>query len=66
MDKVEFKKFTKDGLPLCPGCGCNELWSALDVKLIDKDRTGVSIQDYIDDGLTCNYCGWRSERKEPK
>lgn len=46
--------FRKDGWPLCPFCGDDELWSSLNW---DGQGDRPPVQAYIDAGLTCYACG---------
>lgn len=47
----------KDGWPLCPVCGEDELWSALPW---NGDGERPPMQAWIDHGLRCYKCGWDS------
>ena len=51
----EIKEYRADGWPLCPCCGEDELWSALNWNG-EGDRPPLS--DYIAAGLVCYYCNW--------
>lgn len=57
---VEVFERRTDGWPLCPHCGEDELWSPL---LWDGDEK-PPLQDFIDAGLSCYYCGWKQGEKQ--
>ena len=48
----------KDGWPLCPRCGEDELWSPL---IPDPLDSHPPIAAYIAAGLRCYKCGWDSD-----
>jgi len=48
---TEYKYFRKDGWPLCPGCGHDELFS-------------LTIPASIDTIVGCYYCKWRRPEQE--
>lgn len=50
----------KDGWPLCPVCGEDELWSALPWNGLTERPP---MQAWIDHGLRCYKCGFDSERR---
>jgi hypothetical protein len=52
------KEYRKDGWPLCPCCGDDELWSKL-LWLGDGERP--PLDSYIKAGLSCYHCGWSNE-----
>lgn len=52
---IEVFERRADGWPLCPHCGEDELWSPL---IWDGDEK-PPLQDFIDAGLNCYYCGWK-------
>lgn len=52
------KEYRKDGWPLCPYCGEDELWSPLIPEPIDSHPP---VADYIAAGLSCYRCGWSNE-----
>jgi len=57
-------EFRKDGWPLCPSCGEDELWSPLLWKSgarLNLDEKPL-IEAFIAAGLSCYGCGWSSER----
>lgn len=53
-----YEEKRKDGWPLCPRCGEDELWSGL-----AWDGTGARppMKRWIMAGLTCYKCSWKSE-----
>ncbi len=55
-------EYRRDGWPLCPRCGEDELASHLDATHIDEyyNEHGDTppIQEYLDAGLSCYGCGW--------
>lgn len=53
------KEYRKDGWPICPNCGKDELWSKL-LWLGDSDRPPLA--DWIVAGLSCYCCGWSNEK----
>lgn len=55
--KAQYKEFRKDGWPLCPNCGEDELWSRL---LWTGYGESPPMEDYIKDGLQCYRCQWQS------
>lgn len=50
--KIEYRK---DGWPLCPCCGEDELWSAY---YWDGLEDKPPLQAWLDAGLTCYKCQW--------
>jgi hypothetical protein len=49
-----FKRYRKDGWPICPSCDEDELWSRL-------SWGGISVPplaDFIAAGLSCYRCNW--------
>lgn len=53
-----FTEFRKDGWPLCPDCGEDELYSYLMLGWTEPDPP--SLQDCIDSGMECYRCSWKS------
>lgn len=59
--KEQYKEFRKDGWPLCPNCGEDELWSRLTNWLNGHQiAPEPTMDDYINDGLQCYRCQWQS------
>lgn len=54
-----FAEHRKDGWPLCPQCGEDELGSLL----VWLTETPPPVQDFIDAGMWCYACGWKHEGK---
>lgn len=59
MPGSPFKKFRRDGWPLCPQCGEDELYSYLMLTWTEPEPP--SIQDCMDAGMACYRCSWKSE-----
>ena len=52
----QFTAFRRDGWPLCPGCGEDELWTPW----TPPEGCEANLDDYIANKLSCLRCGWRS------
>ena len=61
-----FTEFRKDGWPLCPQCGEDELYSVYLFMPHGIDRQAKGEQIELDELLRypfrCYYCGWRNDR----
>lgn len=57
---LPLSEFRKDGWPLCPQCGEDELYSLLNWDGL-SDRP--PLQAWIDAGLRCYYCGFHYHAK---
>lgn len=59
---IEVFERRADGWPLCPHCGEDELWSPL---TWDGDEK-PPLQDFVNAGLSCYYCGWKQGENHGK
>lgn len=62
MNPKRFKEYRKDGWPLCPKCGEDELVSAL-LQVVDSDpydpsETRPTLQECLQHGFLCINCDW--------
>jgi len=57
MNIDRFKSHRKDGWPLCPMCGDDELVSIL-VMIIGKAQKPPTMEDLLGNGFWCYACGW--------
>jgi len=57
---ITYPETRKDGWPLCPACGEDELWSAFPW---DGSDPKPPMQAWIDHGLRCYKCGFDSEAR---
>lgn len=53
--RKHFKIFRKDGWPLCPCCGEDELWSPFIPAVPEYKGT---LEEYLAAGLSCYNCSW--------
>lgn len=53
-----YTEFRKDGWPLCPRCGEDELYSHLMLGWTKSEPP--PLQDCIDSGMKCYRCSWES------
>lgn len=60
MAESPYKEFRKDGWPLCPQCGEDELYSHLMLGWTDPDSK-PTVQECIDTGMKCYRCSWDSD-----
>jgi hypothetical protein len=55
-----FIEYRKDGWPLCPRCGEDELWSPLTFYAQwDGADKRLPVEKYIEAGMTCYRCNWK-------
>lgn len=64
-------EYRRDGWPLCPRCGEDEVMSWLDTDCvlahIEQHGDKPSREEYLMAELSCLYCGWvRPERKRAR
>lgn len=57
-----FTEFRKDGWPLCPACGEEELWSGLMMRW-DGEGERPTLDECLAQDFGCYACGWNSEAK---
>jgi len=60
MNPKRFDKYRKDGWPLCPKCGEDELFSAL-CMVVTKDMKQPNLLDCLCAGFGCHKCGWSDD-----
>lgn len=60
MDKTQYKEFRKDGWPLCPKCGEDELYSQMPWT---DESNKPTIGEFIEGGLQCYRCQWQSNER---
>ena len=58
-----FREFRKDGWPLCPQCGEEELYSGAGMAYNGQGERPTLAQDYFS-GFTCYKCNWSNERRQ--
>ena len=55
-------EYRRDGWPVCPRCGEDEIMSWLDsgyvFEYIEKHGCNPPREEYLSARLTCLYCGW--------
>jgi hypothetical protein len=52
----QFKEFRKDGWPLCPNCGEDELWCPSLVSFYNVNGRNPIVDECIELGLRCYRC----------
>jgi uncharacterized protein (DUF983 family) len=57
---INYTEHRKDGWPLCPVCGEDELWSGFNW---NGDGEPPPMQAWIDHGLRCYLCGFDSQQE---
>lgn len=63
MPKTDFTEFRKDGWPLCPACGEDELYSRVALHWVEGGRdmdTQPTIADCLAGEFGCYACGWET------
>lgn len=61
IGKAQYKEFRKDGWPFCPNCEEDELYSLLSNWENGKQiAPELTLDDYINGGLQCYRCQWKS------
>lgn len=58
-----FLEFRKDGWPLCPSCGDDELHSHY---FWDGLAPVPPLEVWVRAGMTCLRCGWEAEKFTPQ
>jgi hypothetical protein len=61
MPDSPYKEFRKDGWPLCPQCGEDELYSHAMIAFFGTGEP-PSVGECIAGGMRCYRCDWDSER----
>jgi hypothetical protein len=61
-DLTQFTEFRKDGWPLCPRCGEDELYSRYlpDPPALDEQPQDILLRLYLSTGVKCYRCQWES------
>lgn len=57
-----YYEFRKDGWPLCPWCGEEELWCLGSVEFQKDNQRPPSVAECIEMGLSCYRCTWASSQ----
>lgn len=60
VNPLRFKEHRKDGWPLCPKCGEDELVSAL-LQVVDPMKPTPSLLECLHHGFFCMGCGWADD-----
>jgi len=55
-----YYEFRKDGWPLCPWCGEEELWCPGSVEFYKDNQRQPTMTEHIKMGLSCYRCTWES------
>jgi hypothetical protein len=60
MNPKRFKEHRKDGWPLCPRCGEDELFSAI-CGVIKPDMRQPTLEECLSNGFACMNCDWTDD-----
>lgn len=60
MDPKRFKEYRRDGYPLCPECGDDELVSAI-CMLWPMDKPSPKIEEVLEGGFHCLNCNFMDD-----
>ena len=63
MSKLPYKEFRKDGWPLCPRCGEEELYSRVMIAWMGEGER-PTLEDCLKGAMTCYRCNWSSDNME--
>lgn len=61
MDPKRFKEYRKDGWPLCPKCGEDELVSALCILATSVPDRKPTIAECLSNGFHCGWCDFNED-----
>lgn len=66
MNPKRFKEYRKDGWPLCPRCGEDELASHLALLWDGREEPHrPTVLECLRNGFVCMACGWEDDRDYP-